>query len=67
MRLLLTFIILFFSLSVFAQRNAPVIKGQSELSTNENEPITIQFGDLKVTDRDDWFLSLGFYDATLRR
>src|SRR5688572_27796404 len=60
MRLLLTFHFLFFSLSVFAQRNAPVIEGQSELSTNENEPITIQFGDLKVTDRDDWFYPLGF-------
>lgn len=60
MRLLLTFMLLSSSLSVLAQRNAPVIKGQSELSTNENQPITIQFGDLKVTDRDNWFYPLGF-------
>ncbi|RAV98750.1 T9SS type B sorting domain-containing protein [Pseudochryseolinea flava] len=48
------------STSTFAQRNAPVIRGQRPLSTNENQPITITFNDLDVRDRDDWFYPLGF-------
>lgn len=38
----------------------PQIKGQQELSTNEDESITILMTNLEVEDRDDWFYPWGF-------
>jgi gliding motility-associated-like protein len=48
------------SISAMAQKDAPVITGQRYLSTYENQPITIEFNDLQVTDRDTWFYPWGF-------
>jgi gliding motility-associated-like protein len=38
----------------------PKIRGQRPLSTNEEQPITIQLTDLEVEDEDNWFYPLGF-------
>jgi gliding motility-associated-like protein len=38
----------------------PRIRGQRPLSTNEEQPITIQLTDLEVEDEDNWFYPLGF-------
>src|SRR5690348_6365323 len=40
--------------------NRPKIKGQSEVTTDEEVPVTIQLTDLVVEDKDDWFYPLGF-------
>jgi gliding motility-associated-like protein len=41
------------SISVHRKNYPPVINGQVPLATNEDEPITIQFGHLLVSDPDD--------------
>ena len=38
---------------VNSTNHPPVITGQQPLSTNEGQPITIQFSDLTVTDREN--------------
>lgn len=38
----------------------PQIRGQREISTNEEQPVTLQLTDLQVRDRDDWFYPWGF-------
>lgn len=49
------------SLEATSQGNhKPQIKGQQELSTNEDESITILMTNLEVEDRDDWFYPWGF-------
>lgn len=59
-----SFLFLFLSIVVFfgaeAQNRKPKIVGQVELSTNEEQSITIQMTDLTVEDRDDWFYPWGF-------
>jgi gliding motility-associated-like protein len=60
MRVSLLLLILLLSVTAWAQKNAPVITGQRYLSTNENQPITIDLQDLQVTDRDNWFYPWGF-------
>ena len=57
--ILLLFMIL--SSESMAQNNRrPKIESQEPLSTNEEEAITIQFTDLNVNDKDDWFYPWGF-------
>jgi gliding motility-associated-like protein len=43
-----------------AQNRRPKIIGQVELTTYEEQPITVLMSDLKVEDRDDWFYPFGF-------
>jgi large repetitive protein len=42
-----------FLIDVLSENDAPVITGQTSLSTNEDEAITINLTDLMVTDNDD--------------
>jgi gliding motility-associated-like protein len=43
-----------------ARNNKPKIKGQSELSTGEDQTITVDFSHLRVEDENDWFYPWGF-------
>jgi gliding motility-associated-like protein len=44
-----------FQISVNSTNDAPVITGSDPLSTNEGQPITLEFDDLDVTDPDDTY------------
>jgi gliding motility-associated-like protein len=46
--------------AAFAQKGKPKIERQRPVSTNEDQPVTIQLTDLVVRDRDDWFYPIGF-------
>jgi gliding motility-associated-like protein len=53
--------VLVFSFQALAQGNKkPKIVGQEELSTNEDQSITISMSHLRVEDPDDWFYPWGF-------
>ncbi|HYF69838.1 MAG TPA: T9SS type B sorting domain-containing protein [Ohtaekwangia sp.] len=60
MKPLILLILLTSSVMAEAQRPHPTIVGQSELDTNEEEPITIRLSHLRVYDRDDFFYPWGF-------
>ncbi|HEX8040294.1 MAG TPA: hypothetical protein VF490_14150, partial [Chryseosolibacter sp.] len=50
----------FVSFCAEAQNRRPKITGQLDLSTNEEQSITILMSDLFVEDKDDWFYPWGF-------
>jgi gliding motility-associated-like protein len=56
------FILICFSFigTSFGQKDKPKIEGQRPVSTDEDQPVTINLTDLTVRDRDDWFYPLGF-------
>lgn len=60
MKPLILLILLSYGVAAQAQRPHPTIVGQSELDTNEEEPITIRLSHLRVYDRDDFFYPWGF-------
>ncbi len=43
-----------------AQKDRPRIEGQHPVSTDEDQPVTIEMTDLIVRDRDNWFYPIGF-------
>jgi gliding motility-associated-like protein len=49
-----------FTFCADAQNRRPKIIGQVELTTYEEQSITVLMSDLKVEDRDDWFYPWGF-------
>lgn len=51
---------LFASFCAEAQNRKPKITGQIDLSTNEEQSITVLMSDLFVEDKDDWFYPWGF-------
>lgn len=62
MRIGILMMILAFPLTAASQRgnDRPEIVGQSDVSTNEDQSVTIQLTDLRVRDRDDWWYPWGF-------